>query len=127
MLGAIQSQISYVGYSATLAFMSPPGGSGQSSGNQQMQLTGFMIIFMAIMWFMIFLPQKRKEKERKALIASVKSGDRVVFSGGIIGAVTNVKESTLIVKIADKTKIEILRGAVLRVVEKGEEITESSD
>jgi preprotein translocase subunit YajC len=54
------------------------------------------------------------------MIENVKSGARVMFSGGIIGTVTNVKEHTFIIRVADNTKIEVARGAVSRVLEKGE-------
>ena len=78
-----------------------------------------MLVFMfALMYFMILRPQRRREKERQALISAIKTGDRVMFSGGIIGVVSNVKDKTLVVKIADKTKIEVLRGAVSQVLSK---------
>ena len=79
-----------------------------------------LIIIVAIFYFMLIRPQQRKEKERRSMIDSVKSGDRVMFSGGILGAVTNVKERTLTIKIADNTKIEVARGAVSKVLDKGE-------
>ena len=61
-----------------------------------------------------------REKERQALLASVKTGDRVLFAGGFLGTVSNVKEKTLTVKIAEGVKVEIARGAVAQVLEKGE-------
>ena len=51
---------------------------------------------------------------------AVKSGDRVLFSGGIIGVVTNTKEKTLVIRVGDKTKIEVLRGAVTSVIQSDE-------
>jgi preprotein translocase subunit YajC len=45
-----------------------------------------------------------------------------MFSGGILGTVTNVKEGVFVVKIADNVKIEIARGAVIKVIEKGDKI-----
>ena len=83
-----------------------------------------MVILFAIMYFMMIRPQKRKEKERKAKIASVKTGSRVLLTSGIIGEIINVKESTLMVRIAEKTKIEVVRGAISQVLEKDETPTE---
>ena len=103
----------------------PPGGAGGGSGS--LMLVGYMVIFIALFYFMVLLPQRRKEKERKLLIDGTKSGDRVIFSGGIIGTVTNVKEQTLIVKVGDNAKMEILRGAVQRVLGKDEAIGEIKD
>lgn len=97
----------------------PPGGEGQSPGGIGQMMVPMLIIF-GIFYFMIIRPQQRKEKDRKAMISSVKSGARIMFSGGIMGTVTNVKEHTLVVKIADGVKIEVARGAVSRVMEKGD-------
>jgi len=83
-----------------------------------------MIIIFAIFYFMLIRPQQRKEKERRGMIENVKTGERVVFSGGILGTITNVKESTFVVKVADGVKIEIARSAVNRVLEKGDKADE---
>jgi preprotein translocase subunit YajC len=96
---------------------------GTSPGGQGQQSPAFLFVWMALMigifYIMLIRPQQRREKERRALIESVKSGDRVLFSGGIIGTVTNVKDKVLTVKVADKVKLEITRGAVNQVLEKG--------
>ena len=97
----------------------PPGGEGQSGGGLGQMLIPMLLIF-GIFYFMLIRPQQRKEKERKAMIADIKTGARVLFSGGIMGTVTNVKDHTFVVKIADGVKIEIARGAVSKVLEKGE-------
>jgi preprotein translocase subunit YajC len=92
-----------------------PGGGG-------MLLLGYMAIIFLLFYFMMIRPQMKKEKERKTLIANIKSGDRILFSGGILGVVTNVKDQTFTVKVADNVKIEIARGAVLKVLDKGEDV-----
>ena len=96
---------------------------GPATGSSAQGLSGMfvpMIILVGIFYFMLIRPQQRKEKERRAMIDQIKSGDRVMFSGGILGTVTNVKEHALLIKIADSVKIEVARGAVSRVLEKGE-------
>ncbi|MDF7823973.1 preprotein translocase subunit YajC [Pontiellaceae bacterium B12227] len=89
-------------------------------GGSPLQFPIMMVILFGIMYFMMIRPQKRREKERKAMINAVKSGERVLLTSGIIGEVVNVKESTLIVRIADNTKIECVRAAISQVLEKGE-------
>lgn len=79
-----------------------------------------MAVIFLIFYFMLVRPQMRREKERKQMLSSVKTGDRVLFSGGILGTVTNVKEHTLMIKVADNVKIEVASGAVAKVLEKGE-------
>ena len=82
-------------------------------------LVPFVLIFV-IMWFMLIRPQKRREKERQALLGAVKTGDRVLFAGGLLGVVANVKDKTLVVKIADGVKVEVVRGAITQVLDKGD-------
>lgn len=77
-------------------------------------------IMIAMFYFMIIRPQQRKEKERRKMLDEVKSGDRVMFSGGILGTVANTRESILVIKIADNVKIEVARGAVLKVMDKND-------
>ena len=95
------------------------GPAGQGPGGAAGMFVPLMIL-VAIFYFMVIRPQQRKEKERKAMIEQTKSGQRIMFSGGILGTVTNAKQDTLVVKVADGVKIEIARGAVSRVLEKGE-------
>lgn len=95
--------------------------AGQQSPFNPMVL---LVIFAAIFYFMIIRPQKRREKERKEMIANVKSGSRVLLTSGIIGQVTNVKEHTLIIRIAENTKIEVVRAAISQQLDKDETPTE---
>jgi len=53
------------------------------------------------------------------MLSAIKTGDRVLFCGGIIGVITNVKEKTYVVRVGDKTKMDVLRGAVTTVVKSG--------
>ncbi len=102
-----------------LAMGAPPAGQGQQQGGGILMI-GYMVIIFALFYFMMIRPQMKKEKERKKLIANIKSGDRVLFCGGMIGTVVNVKDATFSVKVADNVKVEVARGAVLRVLEKDE-------
>lgn len=90
----------------------PAGPGGQSP----LFFPVMMVLMIGVMFFMSIRQQRRKDKERRDLLAAVKTGDRVLFSGGIIGVITNVKEKTLVIRIGDKTKIEVLRAAVTAVL-----------
>ena len=102
------------------------GGGGGGLGGLPPMLVPMVLIFV-IFYFMLIRPQQRKEKERKAMIEAIKSGERVMFSGGILGTVANVKENTFVVKVADNVKIEVARGAVTKVLERGEKAGDSTD
>lgn len=88
------------------------GGAAQSPIAQFFPL----IIMVVIFYFLLLRPQQRKEKERRAMLAQVKTGDRVVFGGGLIGVVSNTADRKLTIKIADNVKVDVLRGAVTNVL-----------
>ncbi|MBN1671639.1 MAG: preprotein translocase subunit YajC [Kiritimatiellae bacterium] len=93
------------------------GAEGSPGGMFTFVMLGIMV---ALFYFMLIRPQQRKEKERRALIESVKTGDRVVFGGGLLGTITNVKDKAFVVRVADNVKIEVLRSSVTRVIGKDE-------
>jgi len=79
--------------------------------NMLVNLLPFAFIAV-IFYFMLIRPQNKKQKEHQKLIESIKTGDQVVTSAGIHGTVTNVKEKTVLVRVADNVKIEFDRGAI---------------
>ncbi len=103
-----------------LLAMAPPPAQGGQPAQSPIFFFVWIGIMIAIFYVMIIRPQRRRESERQALMQAIKTGDRILFSGGIIGVVANVKEKTLVVKVGDKMKLEILRAAVSQVLEKGE-------
>lgn len=100
--------------------MAPPPGPDGAPAQSPMFMFGWLAIMIALFYVMLIRPQRRREKERQQLLQNVKSGDRVLLGGGIIGVIANVKDKTFVVKIAEKTKIEVVRGAVTQVLAKGE-------
>jgi preprotein translocase subunit YajC len=97
---------------AEVAPAAPAGGGGN--------MLVMMALMFGVMYFLVIRPQKRRERERKAMIANVKSGDRVMLASGILGEVTNVKENSLLVKIAENTKVEVVRGSISQVLAEDE-------
>jgi preprotein translocase subunit YajC len=95
----------------------PPSADGKAGQTSPGFTIGWMVFMVAIFYFVMIRPQRRREKERKAMIETVKSGARVLLTSGIIGEVASVKEKTLLVLISEKTKIEVLKSAVSRVLE----------
>lgn len=91
-----------------------------TQGGSPFQMWGIMAIFLLVMYVMMIRPQRRRDKERREMLANIKNGCRVLLTSGIFGQVTAVKEQTLIVRIADNTKIEVVRAAISQIVEKGE-------
>ncbi|HYY57439.1 MAG TPA: preprotein translocase subunit YajC, partial [Pyrinomonadaceae bacterium] len=58
------------------------------------------------------VPQRKRQKELQETISNLKAGDRVVTTGGIIGTITAVRETSLLLRSADKSIIEVARSAV---------------
>lgn len=69
-----------------------------------------------IFYFLIIRPQSKRQKDLVALVASLKTGDKVVTTGGIHGIIANVKDGNVLsLKIADNVKIEIDKSAIASV------------
>lgn len=79
-----------------------------------------LILIFIIMYFLLFRPQMRRQKEQQRVVAALKTGDRVVTASGIHGLISNVKDTTVILKVADNVKIEIEKSAVTNVVKQAE-------
>ncbi|PYJ11215.1 MAG: preprotein translocase subunit YajC [Verrucomicrobia bacterium] len=96
-----------------LAQSPAPASTGPGGG-----LLGLLpFVFMAvIMYYVMIRPQMRRQKEQARLVSALKTGDRVVTTSGIHGLISNVKDTTVIVKVADNVKIEMEKTAVTNVV-----------
>ncbi len=75
---------------------------------------------IAVFYFFIIRPQSKKQKESQNMINELKKFDKIVTIGGIRGVVQAVKETTVVVKVDDNTKIEFTKNAVASVLEKHE-------
>ena len=72
-------------------------------------------LFIALLYFIFFRPQAQAKKKQEASIKGAKTGDKIVTSSGIHGIITNVKDSTVIVRVADNVKLEIEKSHIDRV------------
>lgn len=97
-----------------LAAPAPDGGQG-SGAIQTLIMFGTMAL---IFYFMIYRPQKKRQKEREALLSKIEKGDKVIMSGGIHGTIAAIEDTTVLVQVADNTKVRFERSAVSSVVTK---------
>ena len=98
---------------ATLLFLAQAAPAEQP--NPLFSMAPLVFIFV-IFYFLLIRPQQKKAKEHSKLVESIKTGDQVVTNAGIHGVVANVKDKTLIIKIADNVKVEFDRAAVAAVL-----------
>jgi preprotein translocase subunit YajC len=69
-----------------------------------------LILIFVIFYFFLIRPQQKKVKEHKAMVESLKRGDKVVTSGGIIGTVERLIDNDKVeVEIAENVKVEIVK------------------
>lgn len=76
------------------------------------------VAIIAIFYFLIIRPQKKRDKETKAMLDAMKKGDKIITIGGIHGTVVAVKDQSVVVKVDDNTRIEFTKSAVSTVVNK---------
>jgi preprotein translocase subunit YajC len=74
-----------------------------------------MILVFGVFYLLLIRPQQRKQRQLQETISQLKAGDRVVTTGGIVGVITSVRDTSFLIKSADKTILEIARSAVAGV------------
>ena len=72
-----------------------------------------MVLMFAIFYFMLIRPENKRKKEAEQMRSSVRTGDKIITIGGIIGTVVNVKENRIVIETgADQVRIELEKWAI---------------
>src|SRR5439155_13107415 len=74
-----------------------------------------MILIFCVFYLLLIRPQQKKQRQLQATIGELKAGDKVVTTGGIIGTITAVRDTSFLIRSADKSILEIARSAVAGV------------
>ena len=74
-----------------------------------------MILVFGVFYLLLIRPQQKKQRELQATIEQLKAGDKVITTGGIVGVITAVRDTSFLIRSADKTILEIARTAVAGV------------
>ena len=72
-----------------------------------------LAIMFGIFYFLVILPQKRQRQELNNMIAELKAGEEVVTNGGLIGKIIEVRDTSFVIRSADKSNLEIAKSAVV--------------
>ncbi len=83
----------------------------QSALGPLVQILPFLLIF-AVFYFLIIMPQRKRQQQLQETIAALKAGDKIITTGGIIAKIAEVRDNSLLVRTADKSILEISRAAV---------------
>jgi preprotein translocase subunit YajC len=95
--------------SLVLAIASPPDGGAVSPW---VQLVPFALV-LAIFYFIILMPMRRRQKKVDEFLNTLKVGDKVVTSGGLYGSIAKLGDTSLQLQVADKVRVEVARTAVV--------------
>ena len=82
-----------------------------------------LIFIFAIFYFLLIMPQQRRQKKWQAMLSELKTGDKVVTSGGLRGTIVALKDDYVHLRVPpDNLRIEVSRASVVSVGS-GEEVT----
>ncbi|HOM05606.1 MAG TPA: preprotein translocase subunit YajC, partial [Candidatus Kapabacteria bacterium] len=97
---------------ANLLMFAPPPGGQQGGAGSFLPTIIFFVFMILIMYFFMIRPQTKRQKEHQNMLAGLKKGDKVVTSAGIHGTITEIDDKTIVLQIAENTKIKIEKHAI---------------
>ena len=83
-----------------------------------------LVLLIVVFYFILIRPQQKKARDQAALLKSIRPGDRVVTSGGILGVVVTVKDKSISLRSAD-AKMEVAKSSITEILERSGESSES--
>jgi preprotein translocase subunit YajC len=75
----------------------------------------YIIMLVAVFWFLLIRPQQAQAKKRAEMLTTLKTGDKVVTIGGICGKVAQITDNKIFVEVSDGIVVEFLRNAISTV------------
>jgi preprotein translocase subunit YajC len=90
----------------------------QTGAGGLIQLLPILLIIL-VFYFLIIRPQQRRQRQLQETVSNLKIGDRVVTTGGVIGVITTVRDTSFLIRSADKSILEIARTAIAGIDEEG--------
>jgi preprotein translocase subunit YajC len=82
-----------------------------------------LVLIIAVFYVLLIRPQQKRQRQLQETISGLRIGDRVVTTGGILGVIITVKDSSFIIRSADKTILEIARTAIADIDREPEKVT----
>jgi preprotein translocase subunit YajC len=79
-----------------------------------------ILLIIGVFYFLLIRPQQKRQRQLQETIATLKIGDRVVTTGGIIGVITTVRDTSFLIRSADKSILEIARSAIAGIDEESQ-------
>jgi preprotein translocase subunit YajC len=101
-----------------------PSGTTPNPQGEMLKLVLMLVMFGVVFYLIAIRPQQKRAKEQANMLKSVKTGDKILTTGGVIGTVVTVKEKTLSIRSAD-SKMEITKSAIAEITERSGESSET--
>jgi len=109
-----------------LLAMAPPAtpGTQPDPKGQMFSTVGMLVIMIVMFYFVLIRPQQKKAKDHAKLLQTIKRGDEIVTTSGIVGVVVTVKDKTVTLRSED-AKFEITKSAVAEIVKRSGDSSET--
>lgn len=87
-----------------------------SGGGSSLVMLAPLLLIFAVFYFLLILPQQKRQKKWQAMLGELKTGDKVVTSGGLRGTIMSIKDDALVLRVPpDNLKLEVSRASIVTV------------
>ena len=109
----------WIFYLASAQGMFPQQGGDQGGASQWTSFLFPLAAIFGLYYFLLHMPQKKRQQEREKMLGAMKKGDEVMTTGGILGTITGLTDKVVTVEISPKVRIRVAKAHVTEVVNKG--------
>lgn len=106
-------------------FAQTPASAPAAPAAAQPNPLGTMLMWALLMggffWFFVIMPQNKQRKQLQQMMDNLKVGDRVVVLGGLHGQIHQIKDDTVLLRIAENVRIEVAKAAINKVLTEADE------
>lgn len=85
--------------------------------NQQYLSLVYIIALFALLYFLMIRPQQKRQKQHQEMLRKIGVNDGVITIGGLLGNIVKIKDTTVVLRVADNVRIEVLKSAISQVTE----------
>jgi len=96
--------------------------AGLGSGQSLVGLLPILLIFL-VFYFLLIVPQQRQRRKNQEMLSNLKTGDRVITTGGVYGTVTGFRNSAVQLQVANQVRIDVARTAIAGLQPEGSDGT----
>jgi preprotein translocase subunit YajC len=90
--------------------------AAQAGGGAALGMMAPVLLIFGVFYFLLILPQQRRQKKWQQMLSDLKTGDKVVTSGGLKGTIFSMKDDSVTLRVPpDNLKLEVSRGSIVTV------------